>query len=383
MLRFVACPSGVGDYMEAMAVAREQVLRYRMHAQQLDRLRSRDLLDLAVLDIGVQDTGPDRAGWALANRGVDPAELADPSRQLVLAWTLRGAPHYYRRHEVAAAAAATAPFSEADAAKRIFDAARPLRAAGISPLQALDVVGTAMREILETPMTKGELSRQLTARLPEPYVRYCRGCKATHSYEQTFRLAALQAGLEMQPGTSPPVLQRIERWSGPAKRVPSSLDVVRAYLHLLGPATPRMVAAYVDAPVKEIKARWPGDVVEVDVDGEPHWILADDLSALESADTDAVDLLLLSPFDLFLQARDRELLVPDADRRKELWVLLGRPGAILRGGEIVGTWRPRAAGNKLSLRINTWTRVPHDALTEQAKRLAAYRGVAFAGLVAG
>jgi hypothetical protein len=350
-----------------------------MRAQQLDGL-PRPLLDLAVLGIGVQDTGPDGAGWAMANRGVGRDELKDLSSPLVLAWTLRGAPHFYRRDEAAAVAAATAPFSDADAGKRIFDAARPLRAAGISPLEALDTVGSAMREILETPLSKGDVSTQLTARLPAPYVRYCRVCKATHSYEQTFRLAALQAGVELQPGTSPPVLQRIEGWSRPAKRVPDSLAVVRAYLHLLGPASPKMVAAYVDAPVKEIKDRWPADAVEVEVDGVPRWILAADLPALESG-SDNQQLLLLSPFDLFLQARDRELLVPDAEHRKELWVTLGRPGAILRGGEIVGTWRPRAAGKKLNLHINTWTKVPRDALTDEAERLAAHRGVAFSGLI--
>ena len=370
----------IGDYMSGMAIAREQVLRYRLRAQQLEGEGSRDLLDLAVLDIGVQDTGPDGAGGAVANRGVTPAELNDASKQLVLAWTLRGAPHYYRRSQVAAVAAATAPFSDADAGKRIFDAAKPLRAAGISPLEALDTVGAAMREILETPLPKGDVSTQLTARLPAPYVRYCRVCRATHSYEQTFRLAALQAGVELRPGTSPPVLQRIEGWSRPAKRVPDSLDVVRAYLHLLGPATPKIVAAYVDAPVKEVKDRWPADAVEVEVDGEPRWILAADLPALESG-SEAADVLLLSPFDLILQARDRELLVPDDDNRRELWVVLGRPGAILRGGEIVGTWRPRAAGKKLSLQVNTWRRVSSGKVAEQAERLAAHRGVAFSGLV--
>lgn len=356
------------------SITREQVLRYRMQAQQLDG-RPHPLLDLAVLDIGVQDTGPDGAGWALANRGVDRAELTDPSKHLVLAWTLRGAPHYYRRSQVAAVATATAPFSEADAAKRIFDASKPLREAGITPLSALDNARDA-----RNPSDQGEVSSELTARLPAPYLRYCRVCEATHSYEQTFRIAALQAGIELQPGTSPPVMQRIQGWSWPAKRVPDSLDVVRIYLHLLGPATPQMVAAYVDAPVKEIKARWPGDSVEVEVDGELRWILADDLPALETPDTGAADVLLLSPFDLYLQARDRELLVPDAERRKELWVTIGRPGAILRGGDVVGTWRPRASGKKLSLQYNPWKRISQQAIAKQAERLAAHRGVAFSGL---
>lgn len=361
-------------------VTREQVLRYRMQAQQLDG-QPHPLLDLSVLDLGVQDTGPDGAGWALANRGVDREEVADPSKLLVLAWTLRGAPHYYRRSQVSAVATATAPFSDTDAAKRIFDASKPLREAGISPLSALDTVGTAMREMLRTPLAKGEVSSELTARLPAPYLRYCRVCEATHSYEQTFRLAALQAGIELQPGTSPPVMQRIKGWSGPAKRVPDSLDVVRAYLRLLGPATPQLVAAYVDAPVKEIKARWPDDSVGVEVDGEPRWILADDLPALETPDTGEADVVLLSPFDLYLQAKDRELLVPDAERRKELWVTIGRPGAILREGDVVGTWRPRASGKKLSLQVNLWKRISQQAIADQAERLAAHRGAAFSGLM--
>ena len=39
-----------------------------------------------------------------------------------------------------------------------------------------------------------------------------------------------------------------------------------------------------------------------------------------------------------LQGADRELLVPDAAQRAALDVTR-RPGAVLVGGEIVGTWR--------------------------------------------
>src|SRR5690242_1279843 len=124
----------------APTVSREQVLRFRVAAQQLDRAgRHRDA---AVLDLGVQDTGPDGARWALEIRGAHV-----PEDDLVLAWTLRGAPHAYRRAEAAQVAAAVAPWSEADAAKRIFDAARQLKVAGIPVLEALDHVATQMREI--------------------------------------------------------------------------------------------------------------------------------------------------------------------------------------------------------------------------------------------
>jgi hypothetical protein len=49
------------------SVTREQLLRFRVAAQQLDREGRHQ--DAAVLDIGVQDTGPDGARWALELRG--------------------------------------------------------------------------------------------------------------------------------------------------------------------------------------------------------------------------------------------------------------------------------------------------------------------------
>jgi hypothetical protein len=354
------------------AVTREQVLRHRVTANELDRAGVHD--DAAVLDLGVQDTGPDGARWALEIRGARVRE-----EDLVLAWTLRGAPHAYRRAEAAQVAAAVAPWSEADAAKRIFAASRPLMKAGIPVLDALAHIAAEMREVATEPVVKGEMSGALTERLDEPYLRWCNPCQATHAYEQPFRLSALQAGLELEPGTSPPVLRRIPRWRGPAKSTPEHLDPVRAALRLLGPSTPKLVAGYIDSPVREVRERWPEDVVPVEVDGAALDVLADDLDALVDPPTpDAVRLL--GPFDLFLQGRDRELVVRSADARKDLWRTLGRPGGVLVGHEVVGSWRPRSKGKKLQIAVTVWdgSAVP-DGVAEQAERLAAFRGQAFAG----
>ncbi len=344
-----------------------QVLGARVRAQQLDR-DAGTVDDTAVLDIGVQDTGPDGGLWALALRGVTPEPAA-----LATVWTIRGAPHLHRRADLPVVAAATAPFSEADAAKRVFDAARPLKAAGIPVLTALDTVAAAMRSIVAEAMVKGEMSGRLSTVLDEPYLRHCRPCDAIHPHEQTFRLAALRAGLELEPGTSPPVLRPVPGLA-PAESVPERFDVVRAYLRLLGPATPQHVAGYLDAPVKDVRERWPADAVEVDVDGERRWTLDPGLLA---ADPPAVTRLL-GPFDLFLQARDRELLVPDAARRKAVWPVLGRPGAVLSGGALAGLWRPRKAGSSLTVAVEPWapaTAALRRAVEEQAERLAAHRGV--------
>jgi hypothetical protein len=358
-----------------MDVTRDQVLRFRVHAQQLDRERSGEVSTAArVLDLGVQDTGPDGALWALAVRAFAP----DPD-DLLTAWTIRGAPHVYRRSQAAAVAAAVAPVSEADAAKRVFDASKPLKAAGIPVLAALDRIAGEMWSIVTRPTAKGDLSGALNERLPEPYQRYCRRCDAIHLYEQPFRLSALRGGLELTPDTSPPVLKRIPGWRGQALSVDPDLDPVRATLHLLGPVTAQHVATYLDSPVKDVRAHWPEDVETVTVEGESRDVLAADANALRSpADVSGI-VRLLGPFDLFLQGRDRELVVPDEAHRTNLWRTLGRPGAVLVGHEILGTWRPRMSGKKLRLTVDAWSPLPD--LTEQAERLAAFRGVTFDGFV--
>jgi hypothetical protein len=351
----------------AIAVNRRQALNLRLRAQQLGR-ETGTLADAAVLDIGVQDTGADGALWALAIRGVDDP----PADELATVWTIRGAPHVYRREDLSGVAVATAPFSDADAGKRIYDASRPLKAAGIANLAALDAVADAMRSIVTEPMVKGEMSTRLNAVMDEPYQRFCRVCDAVHLYEMPFRLAALRAGLELQAGTSPPVLQPVPGLR-PADGVPPGLDVIRAYLRLLGPATAQHVAGYLDAPVKDVKDRWPDDAVEVSLDGERRWLLAEDVDRLGEPGPDAT--LLLAPFDLYLQARDRSLLVPDPEHAKELWRTLGRPGAVLADGEIAGTWRARKAGNAVTVSVELWASARRAAIEEQAERLAAFRRV--------
>lgn len=361
----------------AVSVSRTEVLGFRVRAQQLDRAAG-TLADTAVLDLGVQDSGADGATWALANRGLAAGRLS--GQDLAGVWTVRGSPHRYRRADLPSVASAVAPFSEADAGKRIYDAVKPLRAAGIGTVEALDAVAAAMRAIVVQPMRKGDVSGALAAVLAAPYLRFCRPCDATHLHEMPFRLAALRAGLELQAGTSPPVLQPMPGF-GPAAAAEDRHDVVRAYLRLLGPAAPKHVAAYLDAPVKDVTARWPADAVEVVVDRERRWVLAADRERLDAGAARGVRLL--GPFDLFLQARDRTLLVDDPARAKALWPVLGRPGAVLVDGEIAGTWRPRQSGGKLAVQLRLWvasTASVRAAVEEQAAALAGHREVRLSGV---
>ncbi len=368
---------------------RGEVLAFRIRAQQLDRpTASRAVTDADIFDFGVQDTGRDGASWALANRGVPLASSSDleSAPNVALAWTLRGAPHFYRRQDLPDVLVATSPFSDKDAAKRVIGADKPLKEAGIGALDGLTEVATQLRVVVTKPMSKGEVSTALTKKLSAPYVRYCVPCGATHSWEQPFRLGALYAGLELEPGTSPPVLHRIPRWPkrepGPAEdplSAPERFHPIRNYLRFLGPATPNDVAAFLDAPVAEVKAHWPTDAVEVTVDGKPGWMLEGSEGGEHGNDL----VRLLGGYDLYLQGRDRHVIVPDKARHKLLWPVLGRPGAILSGDEIIGTWRPKAASGAFTLRLDLWSKITKSVrarIEAEAERLAAHRGLILAGL---
>ena len=369
---------------------RAEVMAFRSHVQQLDRPRAeRAITDAAIFDFGIQDTGRDGASWALANRGVPVArvEELEACPEVALAWTLRGAPHYYRRAELFDVMTATSPLSDRDAAKRIVGADKPLKAAGISSRDSLVEVATQLRGVVREPLVKGEVSTRLTPALDEPYRRHCVPCGAVHAWETPFRMSALYAGLELEPGTSPPVLRRIPSWPrrtpGPAAdplAAPEHLQPIRNYLRFLGPSTPQDVAGFLDSPVAEIKAHWPDDAVEVTVDGHRRWWL----EGSSEVGVDSSLLRLLGGYDLLLQGRDRGLIVPDTSKHKALWPVIGRPGAVLSGSDIVGTWRPKAAGDTFSVRLELWSdlsRAARARLGEEAEKLAAHRGLRLAAVI--
>jgi hypothetical protein len=85
------------------------------------------------------------------------------------------------------------------------------------------------------------------------------------------------------------------------------------------------------------------------------WILARDEAAFRAAPGPAAPARLLPSGDAYLlrYGTDRDLLVPDAGRRAELWTPRVWPGGLLLGGEIGGTWRRAGA----TMTVRPWRRL--------------------------
>jgi winged helix DNA-binding protein len=94
------------------------------------------------------------------------------------------------------------------------------------------------------------------------------------------------------------------------------------------------------------------------------------VAAFRAAPGPAAPARLLPSGDTYLlrHGTDRDLLVPDAGRRDELWTPRVWPGGLLIGGEIAGTWR-RA---DTMMTVRPWRRLSpaeRDAVAAEAESL--------------
>jgi hypothetical protein len=141
-------------------------------------------------------------------------------------------------------------------------------------------------------------------------------------------------------------------------------DLISAYLRLLGPATPLEMGKYLGSSTAEMKKVWPDSLAEVTVEGRKAWLPEDAVADLRSAARPS-GVRLIPPMDPLLQARDRDLLVPSKAQQKEVWRILGNPGALLVDGEIAGVWRAKMSGRK---RVDL-TVTPFATLTPAQRKL--------------
>lgn len=358
---------------------REQVLAYRIARQGLHR-DDRPVGELDIIDLGVQDTPPGSARVAFAARTESDVDDHD----LVWAWSLRASPHLHRAGDLPGLAAALWPNSERDALGRVAWQRSVMQQSGITATEAMRYTAEAMRTAVTAPTGKGAASAAVSKLVPKALVKWCRGCDSEHVFESLFRLAALPAGFRLDLEHSPPVLVPIEDWPGIPDEQHGSPEVIREYLRFVGPASVGDVAAWLTTTQAEVREVWPDALTEVEVGGRTAWLPESEMDLLLDP-PEPPSVRLLPPSDPFLQERNRALLVPDKARQKEVWRILGSPGAILVNGEIAGVWRTKASGRKkLEIKVTAFDPPPQDVradLENEAQRVGAVRGFATTTLV--
>jgi hypothetical protein len=141
------------------------------------------------------------------------------------------------------------------------------------------------------------------------------------------------------------------------------LELARRYVHVFGPVAAEAFAEWAGIAPARGRATFDalaGSLTPVRTPVGDAWILTEDEEAFRtSLGGDVASARLLPSGDTYflVQGADRQLLVPDPARRRELWTPRVWPGAVLVKGEVAGTWRRAGA----VVTIQTWHRLPPAA----------------------
>lgn len=151
------------------------------------------------------------------------------------------------------------------------------------------------------------------------------------------------------------------------------LELARRYLHVFGPATATSFSGWAGISTRAGVATFEALQAELIPTATPigdAWLRATDAPDMTAPRLAPAPARLLPSGDTYflLQGIDRELLVPDAQRRAQLWTARVWPGALLVSGEIVGVWR--RAGEVVT--ADTWRQLSpgeRSAIEEEAAAL--------------
>jgi hypothetical protein len=203
-----------------------------------------------------------------------------------------------------------------------------------------------------------ELANQLEAFLDGRRMKFAEASRGLGKQPNALRYAAPTGRVVMRwDGARQPTI-----WMVPPPAVDpgdARLELARRYLHVLGAATAEAFSEW--AGIRPARARRTFDemadsLTPVRTPVGDAWILTEDEEAFRTSVGGAVAPARLLPsgdVHFLLQGADRELLVPDPGRRRELWTPRGWPGAVLVEGQVAGTWRRAGA----VVTIQTWHRL--------------------------
>jgi hypothetical protein len=223
-----------------------------------------------------------------------------------------------------------------------------------------------------TRRTADDLAARLHACLGGSRMRYDDAGRAIGVHGNALRYAALTGTVAIRwEGARLPTV-----WTVPPPEVDpleARLELASRYVHIFGPATPQAFARWSGIGLARGRATFEAlrrSLTPVRTPVGDAWILMRDEPTFRAAPGSVAPARLLPSGDAYflLHGADRELLVPDADRRRELWTPRVWPGAVLVEGEIVGTWRRAEATGT----VQPWRRLlgaARDAVEAEAGSL--------------
>ena len=387
-----------------MTVTGEQVRAFRLRRHHLDRpLPSGGLVEAAA-GCGVQNSPPGAWETALWNRveGVTIPQLEQAlygEKTLLQAWSIRGVPLVFPTVDagVFLAPLCAQPGEEPWIYTRGITGA--LDALGLDFDDLLPLVETACACLEgETVLSKEALDRRLAGviepMLP-PEVRPAWNAPSMYGQPDRQTVGGAAVSFLLRPCSFRgkvvfgaregiyPTFTSPARWLGRSllNHPDGAGELVRRFLRCYGPTQVSDFQSWLGCSPRQAKRLWGGiedELAPVELDGKRRWVLAEDLNLLSQGE-EGEQLLLLGSHDPYLDLRDRELILPDKARQRQVWKTVGNPGAVLLGGRVIGLWTVRTRGENLDVSVTLFeplSPAQRSRLEELAQGYAAFRGSA-------
>ena len=385
-----------------MNIEFEHIRGFRLRAHHLDRKSPLDQLAAAAGACGLQNSPPGAWETALFHRLERCTlralhEALYESKQLLQAWSFRGAPVVFPTNEsgVFLSALAARENEQPWIYTRGITAALDHMGMGFDDL--LPLVRTAAHALEhETVRSKEALDRSLAERaapLLPPEKRALWNAPSMYGSPDRQTVGGAVVSFLLRPcacegrvvfgareGVSP-TFTSFRRWTGhaPAPYPDAERTLVRKFLHCYGPSTRTAFMHWLGCAPKQAARLWDGikdEIVPISVQGRTQYLLSADLADLQNAGDGGGSLRLLGAHDPYLDVRDREVLLPDKAKQRLVWKTVANPGAVLHGGRIVGVWKAKTQKEGLTLTAELFeplSRADQEALAADANAYAAFR----------
>ncbi|GAA1098222.1 winged helix DNA-binding domain-containing protein [Tsukamurella strandjordii] len=381
-------------------ITNDQIIGFRLRTHGLAERLDEAALATAAGRCGVQDSPPGSALLALHARvrGVAPGTVAEAleSRLLLRTWCMRGAPFLVPTAEAAVFTTGVLPPTESAARHLIQGVGPALDALGLGLDEAVDLTARHTATVLaDRRLAIAQLGAEVAGAIaPElgAEQRTVWEAEGPHAPGQPLgeavvhfcvRILALRGQVCFAPrdGNTAPFALTDEWLPEPVPaRAPEDAraELLRRYLRCYGPTTRADFAAWLGVRAGDVGPWWEtlADRLErVDTDGARAWVHTDDLSELRASEL-PTGVRLLPPRDPYTQARDHSVIVAP-EHHRAIWRPVGEPGTVLLDGRIVGLWRPRKDGDRLTLTVTPFARLAaadRAAVSIEAEAVGALRG---------
>lgn len=371
---------------EKLSITNARVSAFRLRRHHLDRRAPRGELPKVVGDtcgVQAQVTAMARiALWArLQSLTIDDVDRALMQEQTITkVWSMRGALHLHPSKELPTILGGLMP-------TRLRLEERWIRGAGLKEEETTAMV---LRALEHGPLTRAQLvdylGKQLGAKTKDwrngGWGRQTAGAATTW---QLVKPAVIRGLVCFGPSNGQEItFVKVDQWIRETPPMPSEAEaeeaLVRRYLQSFGPADAQDLQAWSGIrDVRRIRAileRLGDELVRLDRDGRPGFLLRKDVADLEKGRTDPGVVQLLPSFDPYMLGhRDRAHLI-DRARYKQVYRAQGwLAPVVLLDGRVAGIWSYQRKARNLDVAVKMFTSFSKETRTkleEEAHELSRF-----------